>query len=713
MSATGGIDLRLLGSVRVVRDGVELPLGSARRTAVLCVLALHAGHAVSREELVAAVWGADAPASATGNIYTYVSTLRAAGHPITSGGGAYQLRIAPESVDVVRFESLREAARCHRAGGDVAAELSALEAALKLWHGDALAGVTGPFAEAQRLRLAELRLATAERHATLLTETGRPEEAARVLRELVDAYPGRENVRGMLADVLMAGRLGAGPAAAPADPGALIGRATEVSGLRRAAAEAARGNGRSIRIEGTPGIGKSALLGAALRDAVPPGCRVGWAAGDEFSRRTPLGVLLECAESAMSGDPAGGLVQQLLVIAAEALDQPADRTAAKAARLIRGAAEEAPLILVADDLQWADPITLRVWAALGAHPAGLPLLLVAAARSGSPAVRGLPADEIIELTPLDAGAATALVRAVAAEPPEDRLRDRILDDAGGNPHYLRHLAANEPGAPAAEHLAEFTDQTRLVLRAVAVAGAYDLAVPGGRPVGCTLAELAAVTGRTPVDLARSLNPALAAGVLTADGDRLVFRHRIVARTLHEGTPAALRITLHRSFAERIAATGGPAEQVAAQLLAGDVPLDGSAGDWLAEHVEQLAERSPRIAIDVLQRARAQHGLDPARRLSLTASLARLLLAQDRNAATEAGWVAARTGDPGLEGEMRWVAAHSHERRGEFEAAASVARAALRTQRIAAPWPDRLRALLTRVRPHLAGDPTLPHFSLKA
>src|SRR3990170_45014 len=57
----GGMDLRRLGRVRAWRGEAELPLGSARRAAVLAVLALHAGHAVSRQQLVTALWGDEPP----------------------------------------------------------------------------------------------------------------------------------------------------------------------------------------------------------------------------------------------------------------------------------------------------------------------------------------------------------------------------------------------------------------------------------------------------------------------------------------------------------------------------------------------------------------------------------------------------------------------------------------------------------------------------
>jgi hypothetical protein len=717
------IELHLLGPVRVWRDGVELTLGSARRTAVLCVLALRAGRAVSRDELVAAVWGDDPPASATGNVYTYVSALRqllepdrdrwAAGHLLTSTAGTYQLNVPRDSIDAFRFEADLEAARRHRSAGNTAAELTALDSALRRWHGDPLTAIPGPHADTHRLRLTELHLTAAHRHTILLTEPNRP----------ADTTASPIGVAGA------SGGTGSRPARASVGasrPQRLVGRDSDLRRLRRAVAEAARGRGSSLRIEGAPGEGKTALLTAALRGTAlhgmaPDGYRIGWATADELSQRVPGGVLLECIETAL-GAEATPLTKLLTELPSQPLAAPVQGDGSDLDRVVEGigrAAGKAPLILVVDDLQWADPVSLRVWGALGARVEGLPVLLVAAALAGSGAVRELAADEVIALGPLESEAATALVRASAEVPPEDEVLGRILDDAGGNPYYLRHLAAASDGgrrdgavagtvvAAVGAHLASLPEASRQVLRTVAFLGAYDLEVAGTLP-GCTPAGLGAVYDGDAGELARVLDPALRAGILTTEGERLVFRHRVVARVLHEGTPAAVRVTVHRSFADRIAAAGGPPEQVAGQLLAGEVPFDRALADWLVGHVEALAERAPGIALSALRRARAQQAADPAQRLVLTAWLARLLLRGDSAAEVEASWVAARTTDPELEGEMRWVAATSHERRGDFQAASDVAWAAVRERRIPPRWMERLRAVIGRARPHLAGEETQPY-----
>ncbi|MFJ8690480.1 BTAD domain-containing putative transcriptional regulator [Micromonospora wenchangensis] len=755
------LELRLLGPVHALRDDAELVLGSARRTAVLCVLALHAGQQVSRDELVSAVWGEDPPTSATGNIYTYVSTLRrmlepvrdrwTAGRLFSSVGGTYQLDLPPECVDVFRFESLRSTARRQRSAGDVDAEVDTVAQALRLWRGDALAGVPGPFAEGQRVRLTELRFATAERYVALLTGCGRHEEAAQVVDDLVADYPHREDLRARLAVVPPVpgvsvpvpgdgGRRNGGGATGGGretrtggDPRAgvtrLFGRDVALRRLRRGVADAVGGRGGGILIEGPAGIGRTALLTAAL-GGVPDGCRVGWAVGDEGTRDVPLGVLRDAVGAALTSGTTGPATGALVAAADPTGDDPADtgaRTdgtdraagddAARMVHLVRRATAEGPLVLAVDDLHWADPATLRAWATLSGQAAGLPLLLVGTVRSGAGPVAGWAAAEVVTLGPLDPSSAGALVRAHAPRPPGPQELARLLDQAGGHPDYLRQLArhGSDPFPTAGlvstvgAHLSPFPEELRRLLRAVAFLSAYEVGSPGTLPEGCTMTELAAATDRSVEDLAPLVAAARAAGVL-ASGDRLRLRHRVVVRVLHESTPAALRVALCRQYAKRLAGVGAAPERVAALVLAGEVPFDDRTAGWLAGHVERIAEASPRIAVAALAHAHAQHALGLDRRLTLTAWLARLLLRAGHHAAAEAGWVAARTADPELSGEMRWTAAHSHERRGDFETAAEIAHTALRERRIGPQWIDRLRALLGRIRPSLPGNPTEPQLS---
>jgi DNA-binding SARP family transcriptional activator/Tfp pilus assembly protein PilF len=205
-SAPGGTDL-------------ELAVGQPRQQAVLGMLAVRANRVVSRADLIDAVWGDQPPASAEGGIYTYVAGLRRVLEPdrplrdigasrreaarvLVSAGGGYMLRLEPACLDAVVFEQGLTRYRAMRAAGDLGAAERALDGALVLWRGEAFTGVPGPFAEAERMRLSELRTLTTEERADLLLARGRPAEAVVDLTALVAEFPLRERARALLMTAL-------------------------------------------------------------------------------------------------------------------------------------------------------------------------------------------------------------------------------------------------------------------------------------------------------------------------------------------------------------------------------------------------------------------------------------------------------------------------------------------------------------------------------
>jgi DNA-binding SARP family transcriptional activator len=186
---------------------------------VLGVLASRANRVVSRSELVDAVWGDDPPASAEGGVYTYVAGLRRVLEPdrsqrsaergrraparvLVSAGGGYMLRLAPGCLDAEEFEKSLSKARRQRASGDLTGALAAVEHALGLWRGSALAGIPGPFAESERQRLDELRTSAAEERADLMLALGRHAEVIGDLAALTAEHPLRERARGLLMTAL-------------------------------------------------------------------------------------------------------------------------------------------------------------------------------------------------------------------------------------------------------------------------------------------------------------------------------------------------------------------------------------------------------------------------------------------------------------------------------------------------------------------------------
>jgi DNA-binding SARP family transcriptional activator len=206
--AEGQLRVGVLGPVRAWLADQERPPGPPRQQAVLGVLAMRANRVVSRDELVDAVWGQKAPASAEGGVHTYVAGLRRVLEPgrsrrgpssvLASAPGGYALRLDAGQVDAIVFERGLAAGRRLRTAGDLTGAITALDAALGEWHGSAFAGVPGPFASAERVRLAELRSAAAEERAEVRLDLGRHEQAVPELASLVAEHPLRERMRGLL-----------------------------------------------------------------------------------------------------------------------------------------------------------------------------------------------------------------------------------------------------------------------------------------------------------------------------------------------------------------------------------------------------------------------------------------------------------------------------------------------------------------------------------
>ena len=183
------------------------------------MLASRANRVVSRGELVDAVWGDDPPASAEGGVYTYVAGLRRVLEPdrpsrsaergrrapplvLVSAGGGYMLRLPAGCLDAQEFEQWHGTARDRRGAGDLAGALAAVDKALSLWRGAAFAGVPGPFAEAERQRLDELRTAAFEERVDLMLALGRASEVIPGLTTLTAQHPLRERARGLLMTAL-------------------------------------------------------------------------------------------------------------------------------------------------------------------------------------------------------------------------------------------------------------------------------------------------------------------------------------------------------------------------------------------------------------------------------------------------------------------------------------------------------------------------------
>src|SRR5829696_9090439 len=184
------MDLHVLGPVEATADDHSVAIGAGKPRALLAMLALNEGNAVSSEALIDGLWGEDPPATANKMVQVYVSKLRKVfrgngnGAEIVTRGHGYELRLGGGEVDARRFERLI-------ADG-------APREALALWRGPPLDDVaTEPFAGLDIRRLEELRLRAIELAFEQDLTAGRHAEMIPELQTLLAEEPLRERLHGL------------------------------------------------------------------------------------------------------------------------------------------------------------------------------------------------------------------------------------------------------------------------------------------------------------------------------------------------------------------------------------------------------------------------------------------------------------------------------------------------------------------------------------
>ncbi|MBP2479242.1 DNA-binding SARP family transcriptional activator/DNA-binding CsgD family transcriptional regulator [Crossiella equi] len=744
MSGPSGLRVEVLGPLRAVVAGREAGLGPARQRAVFAILVAGRGRVVPREEIVAGVWGSTPPVSARGSLYTYVSGLRrglgtAADHLISTDIG---YALAPVEVDLAEFDRLR--LRADRDGGVEA--VTDLDAALRLWRGEPYGGVPGPFAAAERARLTELGTQVREQRAAVLLATGGDGDLVAELAALVREHPLRERLRVLLmtalarsgrqaealevfqdASRLLRTELGVGPGpelraaherllhgepvspplaprpasrAAPPAPAPPVGREAEAELLRRAVRELAEtGAGRAVWLEGPAGIGKSTLLDTAAEHARALGCQVVHGAADELGSRCLFQVVRDCLEiEVCATDPRRAALAQLLAGAVPASGSlsafPVLAAVDALFELVGELCREKPLVMVLEDMQWADEATSLVWRRLVEATTTLPLLLFAASRR-APAEVGL-LDEgdrhsVLVLGPLSPAASLRLATELRGEDPD---LAQLAECSGGNPLYLRELVlAGGPDAPLPATLVEVVRQVgdelgppaRDMLRWAAVLDT-ELHLP----------DLVAVTGRTPADLAPLVERAVTAGLLAEVQGSLRFHPPLVRDLVLDSVSQPIREALHRQAAESLLRAGAPVERVAEQLLAaGETALPWTVR-WLMAHGGDLSRRAPAVAAALFERALSLPTLPGQDRQELTAALVQVQYVLNREPETRAREVLATTDDPARAAHMRQLLAAMLNRRGSPAEATEVLQEGLSRPDTPRVWWVRHRILRSRI-----------------
>lgn len=195
------MEFGVLGPVEIWVPGRSADAGHARQRSVLAVLLLNIGRVMSTGELIDRVWGQDPPPSVRHVLYGYIGRLRAviaaAGDPevrLARCQGGYLLQAMPDQLDLDRFRRLV----AQGAAGSDEDRAAALRAALALWRGTALAGLSSPWLDSMRHTLELERLAATLDLNDIALRQGRHGALVSELAGQAAAHPTDERLIGQL-----------------------------------------------------------------------------------------------------------------------------------------------------------------------------------------------------------------------------------------------------------------------------------------------------------------------------------------------------------------------------------------------------------------------------------------------------------------------------------------------------------------------------------
>jgi DNA-binding NarL/FixJ family response regulator len=406
----------------------------------------------------------------------------------------------------------------------------------------------------------------------------------------------------------------------------LVGREAALAEIDRMLDGLPAGQSIILSLSGEPGIGKTRLLAEIAERADARGNLVLDGRAAEFERDTPFGIVVDAFDDYLAGAGRGVLGQLSpaavthLATVFPAVTSPADvgGTLLQAERyrihravrsLLDALAVAAPLVVILDDIHWADSASAELIVHLVAHPPARPVLIATGHRPAqlpttvrAALERGAAEGRVrsIDVTPLSRAEATQLLPGIA----DPDVIEALYTESGGNPFYLLELLRDEfrpSGTGSAEgdvpsavlaaigrEIAALPDEARLLAHGGAVAG---------EPF---LLDTAATASGIAVDAALPAVDQLLAGGLVAPTDvprRFRFRHPIVRRAVYESAGRGWRLGAHRRLAEAFRQQGASPVELAHHVAAAAEPGDAAAIDVLTAAGHALMSRAPAIAAD--------------------------------------------------------------------------------------------------------------------
>src|SRR5262245_46341546 len=394
------------------------------------------------------------------------------------------------------------------------------------------------------------------------------------------------------------------------------GRADELKMIGALVTAVAQGRGGVLVIEGPPGIGKSRLLTEVLALADKCGVRTLFGEAFEDQQTVPFFSLFMAT---LNADPPVGDAEAL-----RRLGGSADLrywVVHDFADAIHAAAAQTPLVIVLEDIHWADSGTLLALRSLATVRPDVAVLWVLTARTGA----GGPAMQET-LSVLQRTNATFLrLGAMTPDAVADMVQDAVRAKADVS---LLNLAAKAHGNPflVSELVEGLGEEDRLNVsggRAMAAGDALPrrlgvgmqqrldllsdsaaevVRVAGVLPDRFSAGLLAAMLDRQPVSLLSALEEAVRADLLVEDGERLRFRHDLLREATRQSMPQSLRRAMERQTASVMLGMGAAPAEVATQLARSAEPGDLEAIDALRQAAQSVGHSDASAAADLSKRA---------------------------------------------------------------------------------------------------------------
>jgi DNA-binding SARP family transcriptional activator len=642
LALLGGFEARL-------QSGESLTFARKKAQALLAYLALHPDQLQPRDKLAALLWGEASDTRARHSLRQALVSLRQSLPRTTppclvEDADAVALRAAHVEVDALVFERLAgdsDPDRLERAAalyrGPLLEGIAVTDQGFEEWLVaererlrelalDTLAKLLGHQARSgpddravqTAVRLLALDPAQEPIHRTLMrlyARQGRrgaalrqyqacvsilerefgigPEAETRALyRELLVAAPG-----GALAEPVAAAPVEWAQLDPPVTDTPLVGRAEELDRLRRALEAAWQGAGRAALVLGEAGVGKSRLVEAVVAEAAAGG-RVLVGRAHESEQILPFGPWVDLLRTVMPsiaravGEPWHGELARLFPeLGPAAAPQPSRgeeylRLFEGVSRVVQTLAADRPLLIVLEDLHWADETSLRLLVSLTHRLTDRRVLVLGTLRSeelvDAPILRRVvgqlghqPDHVAVTLSPLTQAETVSLVRVLAGTRSDEattrRLGERIWRFSEGNP-----LMAVETFRALRDHDALAGDGAPTLPPRVRALVAARLERLTGR--GRRLAGIASVIGRdfefavlrraaeaNDADVADGVEELVGRGILRAVGERIDFTHERIREVVYESLLVPYRRVVHKAVARAIET--GPIAGLAANALA--------------------------------------------------------------------------------------------------------------------------------------------------